>query len=458
MAYENDDLKPSRPRKVLDVLAEAPANCTEVAQPVVSSMQEEALSQNDEESLSVQAPTTSQATRAGDDDLRPVRPLKPKDVVVDTRADCAEKHPIVSQRQEDVLGKTDESMSIRAPTPSHATRAGDDDLRPRRPSDEVLSKRPEVALSPCDQVQRVQEPSDDSSEHPQERNAVYEKYGLLKLVAYACVAIVAIWLLGSFGSVLHSIAISESISEMLVFVAIFLIEVSVVWYVIYFAKKTFAKLPEVVQLHRKGQSDQTLARQLRNDYILQFPEPGQYAKFAGFDRDDEALQLLVRLRDHKYADSAGFMNEYDQFQAALDKRASGVIKKYAKLIGLKTAASPWKAVDIIAVFFNSTLMVCDIASVYHRQVSRQTAFRLVVRWFINIYISGELGQVAEGAADAIAKGTSEWLGEDGVSAVLQPAVPLLAKFGGKIAEGGINAYLAYRLGRRASEYFKELVD
>ena len=384
------------------------------------------------------------------DDWKPVRPGKVLDVAVDVQTSRTEEpQPVANQKQDGVPSK--------ATIPSQATRAGDDDLRPSRPSDEVLNNRPEVAI-PRNQVQKVLEPSDDSSEHPQERNEVYEKYGLLKLVAYACVAIVAIWLLGSFGSVLHSIAISESMPELLVFVAIFLIEVSVVWYVIYFAKKTFAKLPEVVQLHRKGQSDQTLAKQLKDGYILQFPEPDQYVKFAGFEKNDEALQLLVRLRDHKYADSAGFMNEYEQFQSELDKRASEVIKKYAKLIGLKTAASPWKTVDIIAVFFNSTLMVCDIASVYHRRVSRQMAFRLVFRWFINLYISGELGQVAEGAADAIAKGTSEWLGEEGVSAILQPAVPLLAKFGGKIAEGGVNAYLAYRLGRRASEYFKELVD
>ena len=103
-------------------------------------------------------------------------------------------------------------------------------------------------------------------------------------------------------------------------------------------------------------------------------------------------------------------------------------------------------------------MVSKIAKVYHRQVSRQQAFRLVTHWFINLYISGELGQITEGAADTIAEGTADWLGNEGVSAVLQPAVPLLAKFGGKIAEGGINAYLAYRLGSRACEHFRELVD
>lgn len=347
--------------------------------------------------------------------------------------------------------------SAQASTPPRSTRAGDDDPRPCPPPGADLGG-PVVATPSYGLEVKKADSSDADSADPQAGGDVYAKYGLLKLAAYVCGAIVAVWLLGALGSVLHRIAVAESMPEMLVFVLIFAVEVAAVWYVVHFAKKAFTKLPEVKQQHRKGNSDQTLARRLKDDYIRKFPEPGRYAKSAGFDGSDEALQLLVRLRDHKYADSAGFMNEYDRFQAALDKRASEVVKKYAKLIGIKTAASPWKVVDVIAVFFNSTLMVCDLANVYHRQVSRQLAFRLVMRWFVNLYISGELGQVAEGAADAIAKGTSEWLGEEGVSAILQPALPLLAKFGGKIAEGGINAYLAYRLGRRASEYFKELVD
>jgi len=236
--------------------------------------------------------------------------------------------------------------------------------------------------------------------------------------------------------------------------------VSVVWYVIYYAKKTFADLPKIKQIHRKEYSGalHTLATKLKSDYIQQFPELDRYAELSGFKQGDAALSMLSRLRDYKFADSVGFMDEYGRFQLAQDEQALAIIKHYAKIIGIKTAASPWKVVDIIAVFFNSTLMVSRIAKVYHRQVSRRQAFRLVIHWFINLYISGELGQITEGAADAIAQGASDWLGEGGISAVLQPAVPLLAKFGGKIAEGGINAYLAYRLGSRACEHFRELVD
>ena len=338
-----------------------------------------------------------------------------------------------------------------------ATRSGDYDIRPTRPSESVLKQRARPSIQAGRPISEVS----DSSEGQQcERAGAAESFGVLKLAAYTSGAVVAIWLLGSLGSALHSIAIAASLPETLLFCLIFVIEVSVVWYVIQYAKKTLAGLPKITRIHRREYSGalHALATKLKSDYIRQFPELDRYAEQSGFGQGHDALCMLARLRCHRYADSVGFMEEYDRFQLAQDKQALAIIKHYAKIIGIKTAASPWKVVDIIAVFFNSTLMVSKIAKVYHRQVSRQQAFRLVIHWFINLYISGELGQVMEGAADAIAQGTADWLGENGISAVLQPALPLLAKFGGKMAEGGINAYLAYRLGSRACEHFRELVD
>lgn len=349
---------------------------------------------------------------------------------------------------------------VEPPAAVYATRAGDDDIRPPRPPANVLKQRAKQKVQADKANTIVSDFPESSTTRSRECVDGGAEYGLLKLVAYACGAIVAIWLLGSFGSVLHSIAIAASLPEMIIFCLIFLIEVSVVWYVIHYAKKTFTKLPEITQIHRRAYngSQQALATDLKSKYIRQFPEQKQYAELSGFRHGDAALSLLARLRDHEYADSVGFMEQYDQFQRELDARALVIIKEYAKIIGIKTAASPWKAVDIIAVFFNSTLMVVKIAGVYHRQMSRPQAFRLVFRWFVNLYISGELGQITEDAADAVAQGTAAWLGEDGISTILQPVVPLLAKFGGKVAEGGVNAYLAYRLGCRACESFRGLVD
>ena len=409
------------------------------------------------------SPNTHEVTLESCANVRPVE----ESSVAQHIENAASDHCVVSDssderpsadKQEKSIGKSNCSEpASHINNTAGATRSGDDDIRPSRPSEDVLKKRPKPSVPHDEPVPVAPELP---KELKRENTDVAENLGLIKLTAYACGAIVAIWLLGSFGTVLHNIAIAASVPEMLVFCLIFIIEVSIVWYVIHYAKKTFAGLPKIAQIRRKEYTGGllALATKLKSDYIQQFPGPDQYAELSGFKPGHAALCLLSRLRDHKYADSTGFMDDYDRFQLEQDRQALEIIKHYAKLIGIKTAASPWKVVDIIAVFFNSTLMVSKIAKVYHRQVSRQQAFRLVTHWFINLYISGELGQITEGAADTIAEGTADWLGNEGVSAVLQPAVPLLAKFGGKIAEGGINAYLAYRLGSRACTCFRELVD
>lgn len=340
------------------------------------------------------------------------------------------------------------------------TRAGDDDLRPLRPSEDVLNNRIVQSAAAGANAISGDARSQDCDCGDASGKTEPEKYGLLRLCKYICGAVVAIWLLGTFGSTLHSIAIAQTLLECLAFLGIALLELFIVSYVVLFWRRTFSALPEVRQLKRKDYVDAlpVLSDKLRSSYIKSFPSRDEYAQAAGFPKDAPVLQMLARLKDHKYADSVGFIEEFENFQRSLDARSLEIIKKYAKMIAVKTAASPWKAIDVISVFFNSTLMVCELAKVYHRKTTRHEASRLVVRWFVNLYISGELGQIAEGGADIISDGASEWLGSEGVAAFVQPAVPLLAKFGGKIVEGGVNAYLAYRLGRRASEYFKELVD
>lgn len=379
-----------------------------------------------------------------DDDVKPVRPAS-------KARDAHATLPMHEQAKRPVL---DREVTVTQ------TRAGDDDPQPTRPPEDVLRARDErIALSRAQSSNVEDGPrlGDDSAKSCDVESA---EVGLRRLCVVVCLVLVAIWLLGIFGSTIHSISVAQTLLEKVVFLIVGVLELVVVGFVVCFARRTFARLPKIVQLRRSefaGKRPQ-LAERLRCDYLRGFPPGSQYAEMAGFREDDPALFMLARLKDHRYADSVGFMEEYEKFQGALDVRALEIIKKYATLIGLKTAASPWKAVDMIAVFFNSTLMVCDLAIVYQRRTTRRDAFRLVVRWFVNLYISGELGEVVEGGADAISDGASEWLKGEDLPSLLQPTVPLLAKFGGKIVEGGANAYLAYRLGRRASQYFKELID
>ena len=144
---------------------------------------------------------------------------------------------------------------------------------------------------------------------------------------------------------------------------------------------------------------------------------------------------------------------------------------------------------MVIVFVNSTLMIEKIAKVYNRRVSKPAALKLLCRWFMNIYISGELGAITENAAHRASDKVAEWLtngdspnvgvpiaeaaadqvaddvansvsdggAAESLAGVFTASLPVLSKFVGKAAEGAINAYFAYRMGRRAIDEFRFVV-
>lgn len=216
-----------------------------------------------------------------------------------------------------------------------------------------------------------------------------------------------------------------------------------------------SRLPRVEQFSEKAYSNKgQLRRDLAARYLGRFPDMDGYAAANGIDDDahgemrtrmDNSLKRLQGESDGFYSDSRGWLAEFKEFQALQDVRAQEIIGRTWKLVAMKTAASPWKIVDMIAVVYNSTVMVARLARLYNRRTSSRHAFRLVCRWFINIYIAGEMGDATQRAV--------EWADKnDLISSTLKP----LARVVGKIAEGGANAFLVYRLGRRAMEYFRPL--
>ena len=111
---------------------------------------------------------------------------------------------------------------------------------------------------------------------------------------------------------------------------------------------------------------------------------------------------------------------------------------------------------MFCVFYNSTRMVCDLAVVYNRRMSRANAFRLVCRWCAAIYVSGELGSIMESTAKKGGEYAADMLGSGDLMSGVAQSMPVLAKVAGKAIEGGVNAYFAYRMGRRAIESFRVL--
>ena len=195
-----------------------------------------------------------------------------------------------------------------------------------------------------------------------------------------------------------------------------------------------------------------LQRRLAEGYLANFKDLPKYAFENGFAEDTrtpcEIVQCLKRLKgegETQYSDCRGWLLEFGRFQTMQEERAKEIVSRTWKLVAVKTAASPWRLVDMAAVFCNSTIMVVKIARLYNRRTSPRAAFRLVCRWFVNICIAGEIGDATQGAV--------EWANaNDLVSSMYKP----IAGAVGRLAEGGANAFLVYRLGMRAIEYFKPL--
>lgn len=228
------------------------------------------------------------------------------------------------------------------------------------------------------------------------------------------------------------------------------------------------KLKKFAQVDEAGQSETKTAEELRRDYLTAFPDVYSYVRSIGLKDADmikEVEELLKSLSDKEsnFSDETGWIGAFKDFQAEQDKIAKGIVRHYAVLIALKTAASPWRIVDIASVMFNTTLMIADIGKVYMRKVSRGNAFILLCHWFLNLYVSGEIQSVAENVSQKSVEKIQEIVNahdlfenDEVLSGVVNNAMPWLGKLAGKVAEGGANAYLAHRMGRRAIAYFQAL--
>jgi hypothetical protein len=220
----------------------------------------------------------------------------------------------------------------------------------------------------------------------------------------------------------------------------------------------FRRLPPIEQMSETGTNSLMLKRYLQKRYLAKLPPSGDYAARCGFRYPARVRSLLEGLRGDKslHSDETGWLDDFREFQAMQDARCTEIVSKCCKLVALKTAASPWRMLDMFCVFYNSTRMVCELATVYNRRMSRGNAFRLVCRWCAAIYVSGELGTIMESTAKAGGEYAADWLSDGDLMAGVAQSMPVLAKLAGKAIEGGVNAYFAYRMGRRAIESFRVL--
>lgn len=385
----------------------------------------------------------------------PLPPLRE----VHVEADNSDVEPATSE-----MRVADEKMiSLPSEVEKHSTRAGGADPQPELPAlREVHIDRESEAFK-----------SSETLTGNDECTCAQKKSAFFPIATWTIIAVFAFWISCQLLP-LVSCVFRFSFHDWRFYVTggLVLIPFALLLFVSFRVFLLFRRLPSFPQIRKSGMKSYEIKDKLLHGYLEGLPESWKYAESAGFEDNEKKdvvkyLDLLRGKQKAHYSDEVGWLDHFNLFTGIQRSRANKIIGRYSKLIGLKTAASPWKFVDIICVFLNSTLMVADLAKLYNRKVDRSAAFRLVFRWFLNIYISGELGQISAKAAEAIGEQLKEpvkdslsemgWLDGDWAGTVAQ-SMPFVAKFAGKIVEGGVNAFFAIRMGRKAVAAFEPLIS
>lgn len=385
----------------------------------------------------------------------PLPPLRE----VRIEADPSDVEPAISETR--IADKN--TISLPSEVEKYSTRAGGSDPQPELPAlrEVHIDRESDVCKSSETQTGK------DEGTRAQKKSA------FSSIVTWTIIAVFAFWISCQLLPLL-SFVFRYSLHDWRFYAngVLFLIPLALLLFVSCRVYLLFRGLPSFPQIRKSGRKSYELKDKLLHGYLEELPESCKYAESVGFEdkEKEEVVKYLDLLRGKEkahYSDEMGWLDDFTLFNGLQRSRANRIIGHYSKLIGLKTAASPWKFVDILCVFLNSTLMVADLAKLYNRRVDRSAAFRLVFRWFLNIYISGELGQISAKAAEAIGEQLKEpvkdslsdlgWLDGDWAGTVAQ-SMPFVAKFAGKIVEGGVNAFFAIRMGRKAVAAFEPLVS
>ncbi|MCC5805908.1 MAG: DUF697 domain-containing protein [Opitutales bacterium] len=127
----------------------------------------------------------------------------------------------------------------------------------------------------------------------------------------------------------------------------------------------------------------------------------------------------------------------------LDAVANERIWHYTKIIGLKTAISPFPLIDALAVLYNTGRMLHDLALLYNRRIHRAQIALLLGLVIFQTYVASQAQEVLESGAEEMSGFLSNNLARASGKLI-----------GARIAEGTVNGLVARRLGRRALRYLR----
>jgi uncharacterized membrane protein YcjF (UPF0283 family) len=284
--------------------------------------------------------------------------------------------------------------------------------------------------------------------------------------------------------------------------AILIVLLGIVFYVLGLAIYKYCSVPYTPQLKleqiRKAQVEGHNAYSTARDYLenhlraINASDKGYFSVLKQMDlKEIECDQFehdLKALLNNRRIEGKAWLHEYqDNIQSVVDGLALRRIRKCATTVGLKTAISPWKAVDLMAVFYNNTILVKDLCLLANRRVSNLQSLSILTRVGFNMYVASEAQEIArqtihgalnggykqvadditagkfdiENMLDGSSEGAAELAAatSQGVQGMAGDGLRAVTKFAGyKMVEGIANGWLTHRFGTRVWSMLKPLSE
>ena len=228
---------------------------------------------------------------------------------------------------------------------------------------------------------------------------------------------------------------------------------------------------------KNAEHDKSLkARELLEQYLKEFcledenQSDSALLKSLGMSKEDvdamsKAKNGLLSIKGMTSTD--WIMQFQSDFQSKLDTLAKARVSAYYYKVLYGTAVSPRALVDQIIVTLATTTLVSELLQIYRLKPTPGQTLFLVVHAFLNIYASGEVQDKVENAVDNLGNAVEsgyQRIQEDLLQATgpkVIEGLPFIGKtlqfFGGKFAEGAINALLLRNLARKIIQWIQPTI-
>ena len=206
--------------------------------------------------------------------------------------------------------------------------------------------------------------------------------------------------------------------------------------------------------HHVAQAREVLAS-LLDDYPVDRPREMRDLRQAGFTRVE--IEMLNGTRFHLSgrtapADHQEWLALYESdFLATLDAVADRQVKQYYTRVLTFTAASPRGGLDTIIVLWSSYQMVSDLCRIYNVRAGRWGTVVVLGHLMANVLAARGIHSAADSAAGSLSSVAHQHLPQAAAA-----AAGIAAKFLGRVAEGGVNCLLIYRLSVLARDYLRPI--